>query len=211
MRVRMRSAIASSELLARAMSSCRYADVERSRSAKPSPSNRCTDGTSARSSDRTKPPGSLGGAQPASVARTCPRAVDHPVGVAGGEALMEIGGCGVDLGSPGRRTTTFPSNAIHPPGRTTSCARRQPIDGSTQCQADAATRTSKRRPRSSQFSTRTSRPRRSGSSRAAAGERRHALAGLDRGRPCARARRAARRLPGAAADLEHRPMLVQAR
>jgi hypothetical protein len=46
----------------------------------------------------------------------------------------------------------LPGSAIHPPGRSTSCARRQPTDGSTQCQDAAATRTSKRRPPSSHSS-----------------------------------------------------------
>src|SRR5204862_150606 len=55
-------------------------------------------------------------------------------------------------GSPGRRTTTLPINAIHPPGRSTSWARRQPIDGSIQCHDAAATSASKRRPLSSHSS-----------------------------------------------------------
>jgi hypothetical protein len=46
----------------------------------------------------------------------------------------------------------LPISAIQPPGESTSCARRQPIAGSTQCQDAAATRTSKRRPRSSHCS-----------------------------------------------------------
>jgi hypothetical protein len=41
-------------------------------------------------------------------------------------------------GSPGWRIPTLPSSAIHPPRWSTSCARRQPMDGSTQCHADAA-------------------------------------------------------------------------
>jgi hypothetical protein len=75
-----------------------------------------------------------------------------PTGVPRTEPLVQIGGLGVHLRLSDRRMTTLPSRANQPPGRSILCARRQPIDGSTQCQDDAATRTSKRRSRSSQSS-----------------------------------------------------------
>src|SRR4029079_11762693 len=55
-------------------------------------------------------------------------------------------------GSPCLRTTTLPSRAIQPWGWSTVCALGQPTEGSTQCQDDAATSASKRRPPSAQFS-----------------------------------------------------------
>jgi hypothetical protein len=47
----------------------------------------------------------------------------------GGNSLVEMGGLGVHLRLTGRPAATLPSSAIHPSGRSTSCVRRQPMDG----------------------------------------------------------------------------------
>ncbi len=134
-----------------------------------------------------------------------------PAGVAAENRSWRSAVSAYTSGSAGRRTTTLPSSAIHLPGRSTSCARRQPMDGSTQCHADAATRTSKRRPPSSH-----SLERRildldvAEGAEPLASKRGHARAGLDGGHRVPERCQRACRLTGTAAHLKHRGPPVHA-
>jgi hypothetical protein len=123
---------------------------------------------------------------------------------------MEISGFGVNL----RLTRPADNNVAeqrHPsPGWSTSCARRQPMDGSTQCHADAATRTSKRRPPSSHSSNVEFSTPASGKAASRWSDRGHARAGLDGGHRAPKRCQRACRLTGTAAHLKHRRPSVHA-
>ena len=103
-----------------------------------------------------------------------------PAGIARREALVEVGGLRVRLRLAGSAGGDVAQQG-HPAAGPSRRGPWPPAAGSTQCQDDAATRTSKRRPRSSQSSNVDDSTRVAEGREALAGQRRQAVAGLDSG------------------------------
>ena len=134
-----------------------------------------------------------------------------PVGVAGENRSCRSAVSAYTSRSPGRRTTTLPSSAIQPPGRSTSCAR-PPADrrvdpvprrrGREHVEASTRVVPLLERRRLNVDVAEGSEP--------LASKRGHARAGLDRGHRTSQSRQRARRLTGTAAHLKRRRPSVHA-